>query len=64
MSDNRTKLARKVGRLKESSFRLASQREKLPVPLFWSVFHLEIDSIKKEKHRSRMIRKIVDGIGE
>jgi hypothetical protein len=57
-----SKLSRDVQRLKEVVFRQAAKRERLPQELFWSLFHSEIDAIKRNKEKQRVIRKLLYGI--
>lgn len=48
-------LAERVRRLREATVRAATARERLPQPLFWSLFRSEIDAIKKRKAQKRAV---------
>lgn len=52
-------LASELKALKERIFSLASSREKLPQPLFWSLFRLRISSLKKKKEKDRLLDDIL-----
>ena len=56
-------IARAVSRLKEASFRTARERERVPQPLFWSLFSSELQSIKKRKRQQRLLTELF-GSGE
>jgi len=49
----KTPLAEKLSNLKSATLGVVSRRERLPQPLFWSLFHTELDSIKKRRKKQR-----------
>ena len=51
-----------VRRLQGSAMKAIASRERLPQPLFWSLFHSEIAEIKRVKERNRAMRKILLGV--
>lgn len=53
----RTALAERLDRLKQATFRTVTRRERLPQPLFWSLFHSEVREIKRKKDELRLARK-------
>ena len=55
---NTSPLAQAVNRLKQASFKTARERERVPQPLFWSLFRTEIDSIKEKKQTKRLLSDI------
>ena len=57
---NASPIARAVARLKEVSFNAARERERLPQPLFWSVFGHELQRIKKEKKALRLLAELFE----
>lgn len=46
-------LAGKLSSLKSSTLRAISRRERLPQPLFWSLFHTEVNAIKERRKEKR-----------
>jgi hypothetical protein len=46
-------LAVRVRRLQDVTVRAVAARERLPQPLFWSVFRAELNEIKLRKARER-----------
>lgn len=57
-----TAAAQRLRTLKQASFRAAEKRERLPQPLFWSLFHEELRQIKKEKRRDREVTAFLNSI--
>lgn len=51
-------IARAVSRLKNASFRTANERERVPQPLFWSLFASELQTIKKKKKQQRLLTEL------
>lgn len=49
----RTELSARVDHLKTSTLRAIARRERLPQPLFWSLFHTEVAGIKKRRNAKR-----------
>ena len=56
-------VALKLKRLKSATFKAAQNRERLPHPLFWSLFLTEVSELKKKKDEKRLIDRLVLGIG-
>ena len=57
-------VARAVERLKAVSFKTAREREQVPQPLFWSLFHAQLKDIKAKKRESRLLSELFGGSGE
>lgn len=53
-----SKLAENLRRLKCSTWGVIEKRERLPQPLFWSLFHAEVRGIKKRKEKARLERAL------
>jgi hypothetical protein len=51
----RSAVATNIDNLKATVKRLADEREVLPQPLFWSLFHTRLASIKKQKEIERVV---------
>ena len=56
----RSPIAEAVSRLKDASFDAAKRREKLPQPLFWSLFNIQISEIRRKKEIQRAFSDIFD----
>ena len=56
-------VALKLKRLKSATFKAAQTRERLPHPLFWSLFLTEVSELKKKKEEKRLIDRLVLGVG-
>ena len=54
----RSELSSAIENLKATTFRLAEERERLPQPLFWSLFNSKLKEIKKEKEVRRILREV------
>ena len=52
----RTAIAREVSSLQDTVLRLARDRERLPQPLFWSLFNSRLKDIKRHKEEQRAIK--------
>lgn len=50
-------VAREVDDLQKTILRLARERERLPQPLFWSLFNSRLRDIKKHKELSRLLKE-------
>ena len=59
----RSELAESVERLREATIGAAERRERLPQPLFWSLFRSEVERIKRRKAKVRAVSQAL-GIGE
>lgn len=57
-----SELASKVQRVKQAALAAAERRARLPVPLFWSLFHSQIREAKEVRQRNRALKKILLGI--
>jgi len=57
----RLALASSLSKLKQKSFSVAATRERIPQPLFWSVFHCEIKEARRRKARHRKMAKSIFG---
>jgi len=58
-SRERSAVALDIEDLQATVKRLASEREVLPQPLFWSLFHTRLASIKKQKEISRVVSEVL-----
>ena len=50
-------IAREIEHLQSTVLRFAKNRERLPQPLFWSLFNSRIRDIKREKELPRLMRE-------
>lgn len=57
MSDEAVALAR----LKTSVLQAAKDRDRLPQPLFWSLFHSELKKIKEKRCIKRALDELLSG---
>jgi hypothetical protein len=55
----RSHTAKEIADLQDRILRLASNRERLPQPLFWSLFHSRISEIKKNKELARLLNDVL-----
>jgi TATA-binding protein-associated factor Taf7 len=55
----RTQTAKEIAALHEKLMRLARDRERLPQPLFWSLFNSRIQEIKKNKELQRLLSDVL-----
>jgi hypothetical protein len=56
-------IAKEIQRLKEKTIQATRDRERLPQPLFWSLFRSQLDLIREEKRMKRAV-DLVFGAGE
>ncbi len=56
----KSKLSEELDRLKRASIEALSTRERMPQPLFWSLFHSELAGLKKRKHLERFIEQVFE----
>ena len=54
-------LAQVISELKKAAFRATDERQRLPQPMFWSVFNLRINEIRNKKKLQRFVRETLDG---
>ena len=52
--------AREVKSLRDTVLKFAANRERLPQPVFWSLFNARIADIKKNKERSRVLEDLLN----
>lgn len=50
----RSAIANELSALQETVLRLARERERLPQPLFWSLFNSRLKDIKRHKEEQRL----------
>jgi hypothetical protein len=53
-----TELAAKLSRLRDVALKAAEARTRLPVPLFWSLFHSQVRDVRKVRDRERKLRAL------
>lgn len=53
--------AQELKRLKTAAWEASSKRERLPQPMFWSLFHSVISSIRRQKAVKRTLESIFEG---
>jgi len=56
-----TEIAEKLTRLKRAMVSAAETRTRLPVPLYWSLFHSQVKEVRKVKARERLLRTLFIG---
>jgi hypothetical protein len=52
-------IATEIDSLHDKILRLASNRERLPQPLFWSLFNSRISEIKRSKDLARLLKDVL-----
>ena len=52
----RERVSSRLERLRENTLGVIKRRERVPQPLFWSLFHAELAEIKKRKAQERKAR--------
>ncbi len=57
LESEREKVSLRLGRLRDATISVVRRRERVPQPLFWSLFHAEVSEIKKRKEREREARE-------
>lgn len=57
LAAERSAIAREVEDLQKTVLRLARDRERLPQPLFWSLFNTRLRDIKKHKDLARLLKE-------
>lgn len=55
--------AKAIKRLKDATIAAADKRERLPQPLFWSLFTSELAEIKDGKESDRLLDSLLKGEG-
>jgi len=56
---DKSQTAKEIADLQERILRLANSRERLPQPLFWSLFNSRIKEIKKNKELERLLNDVL-----
>lgn len=56
---DRSRVADEIDDLKTTILRLAKDRERLPQPLFWSLFNSRLKDIKRSKELARMLDEVL-----
>ena len=51
--DSKSILSNRLDRLKHATLNAIKRRERLPQPLFWSLFHAEVEDIKAKREKKR-----------
>ena len=52
-------VAQTLAKLKEAGMKAAREREHLPQPLFWSLFHSQIAEVRRKKDMKRALDKLL-----
>jgi hypothetical protein len=60
----RSHIADEIDDLRSTILRLANDRERLPQPLFWSLFNSRLKDIKRTKELSRLLKDAFNGTDE
>jgi hypothetical protein len=60
----RSSVADDIADLKSTVVKLAEERERLPQPMFWSLFHSRLEGIKKHKELTRLLDAALGGSTE
>ncbi|MBX7137227.1 MAG: hypothetical protein K1X83_04515 [Oligoflexia bacterium] len=53
-------LAEELRDLKAKIFSAVAQRERMPQPLFWSLFNSRLHDIKRRKNLGRILEELLD----
>jgi TATA-binding protein-associated factor Taf7 len=56
----RSYLAQEISNLKSTVLKAASERERLPQPLFWSLFNSRLKEIRKAKQLERIVAETLE----
>jgi hypothetical protein len=48
--------------LRSAVLRAVNSRERVPHPLFWSLFLTEVSQLKRRKHEQRVVDQLLQGI--
>ena len=62
--DNKSLFAKELSKLKENVLRAANERERLPQPLFWSLFNSRLESLRSQKRKKRALEEVFNGTSE
>lgn len=55
--NQRSELAQQIDELTQTVDKLLSERERLPQPLFWSLFNAKLTDLKKTKELKRIVQE-------
>lgn len=55
-----SEISRRLERLKVATVDAARSRERLPQPLFWSLFRSEIEELRQQKELRRLLQSVFD----
>jgi hypothetical protein len=58
----RSAVAEDLASLKATVTKLVEERDRLPQPMFWSLFNSRINSIKKHKELKRLLASTLEGL--
>ena len=58
-----TPVAEELRRLQAATIAAMEKRERLPQPLFWSLFHSELDKVRKAKKQERLLQEVLGKLG-
>jgi hypothetical protein len=53
-------VAKEINRLKIATIEASKERERLPQPLFWSLFHSALADVRAAKERDRLINDLLE----
>ena len=56
---HKSELAHEVSSLKDSINKVVKERNRLPQPLFWSLFNSKIKELREQKERSRRLEELL-----
>lgn len=56
----RSAVSQEIERLRKAVIEASSSRERLPQPLFWSLFHTQLDTVRKAKKLRRDLKDILE----
>lgn len=62
--DTRSQIAKELSKLKENITRVIKERERLPQPLFWSLFNTQLSSLRHKKRQIRLIDEVFNDSSE
>lgn len=57
-----TPIASDIRKLKEATLAALGKRDFVPQPLFWSLFHSELDKLRRERARIRKIEEALSAL--
>lgn len=56
-------IAKDLKRVRDAALDAAAKRDKLPQPLFWSLFFTELNAVKREREQIRHIEEALSKLG-